>query len=114
MSSPFPGMDPYLEPFWRDVHHALVKQTVAEAGMVDLQNGHFLCEGLASTISNQSGPKSKASGIVSTDVIAVRPGFAAFLTNRIPLPSNPKPHHRKMSLTILRHAMVANVLGLRQ
>ena len=24
MSSPFPGMDPYLEPFWRDVHHRLV------------------------------------------------------------------------------------------
>ncbi|TVS10458.1 MAG: DUF4058 family protein [Planctomycetaceae bacterium] len=23
-SSPFPGMDPYLERFWRDVHHAMV------------------------------------------------------------------------------------------
>ena len=22
--SPFPGMDPYLERFWRDVHHRLV------------------------------------------------------------------------------------------
>ena len=22
--SPFPGMDPYLEQFWRDVHHALI------------------------------------------------------------------------------------------
>lgn len=24
MKSPFPGMDPYLEQFWRDVHHRLV------------------------------------------------------------------------------------------
>jgi hypothetical protein len=24
MASPFPGMDPYLERYWRDVHHRLV------------------------------------------------------------------------------------------
>ena len=24
MASPFPGMDPYLEPFWRDVHASLI------------------------------------------------------------------------------------------
>ena len=24
MRSPFPGMDPYLEQFWRDVHHRLI------------------------------------------------------------------------------------------
>ena len=24
MKSPFPGMDPYLEQHWRDVHHALI------------------------------------------------------------------------------------------
>ena len=24
MKSPFPGMDPYLEQYWRDVHHRLV------------------------------------------------------------------------------------------
>ncbi len=24
MNSPFPGMDPYLEQFWRDVHHGLI------------------------------------------------------------------------------------------
>lgn len=24
MKSPFPGMDPYLEQFWRDVHHGLI------------------------------------------------------------------------------------------
>ena len=24
MASPFPGMDPYLEQHWRDVHHNLI------------------------------------------------------------------------------------------
>src|SRR5438874_6255874 len=24
MPSPFPGMDPYLEQFWGDIHHALI------------------------------------------------------------------------------------------
>jgi len=24
MASPFPGMDPYLEQFWRDVHARLI------------------------------------------------------------------------------------------
>ncbi len=24
MHSPFPGMDPYLEPFWGDVHQRLI------------------------------------------------------------------------------------------
>jgi hypothetical protein len=24
MQSPFPGMDPYLEPHWGDVHHNLI------------------------------------------------------------------------------------------
>jgi hypothetical protein len=24
MRSPFPGMDPYLEQFWGDVHHRLI------------------------------------------------------------------------------------------
>ncbi len=24
MESPFPGMDPYLEPHWRSVHHRLI------------------------------------------------------------------------------------------
>jgi hypothetical protein len=24
MASPFPGMDPYLEPFWGDIHHTLI------------------------------------------------------------------------------------------
>lgn len=24
MASPFPGMDPYLEQFWRDVHASLI------------------------------------------------------------------------------------------
>ncbi|HYE16865.1 MAG TPA: DUF4058 family protein, partial [Tepidisphaeraceae bacterium] len=27
MTSPFPGMDPYLEPHWRDVHAALIAET---------------------------------------------------------------------------------------
>jgi hypothetical protein len=27
MKSPFPGMDPYLERHWRDVHHRLVTYT---------------------------------------------------------------------------------------
>jgi len=27
MKSPFPGMDPYLEQHWRDVHHALITYT---------------------------------------------------------------------------------------
>src|SRR5437867_8744257 len=25
MSSPFPGMDPYLERYWGDVHHSLIQ-----------------------------------------------------------------------------------------
>ncbi|MDP6502539.1 MAG: DUF4058 family protein [Planctomycetota bacterium] len=37
MPSPFPGMDPYLEYFWRDVHTALtvykwMDQMLKEAG----------------------------------------------------------------------------------
>jgi hypothetical protein len=24
MQSPFPGMDPYLEPLWGDVHHSMI------------------------------------------------------------------------------------------
>ena len=27
MTSPFPGMDPYLEQHWRDVHHNLITFT---------------------------------------------------------------------------------------
>ena len=27
MKSPFPGMDPYLEQYWRDVHHSLITYT---------------------------------------------------------------------------------------
>ena len=27
MRSPFPGMDPYLEQFWGDVHHRLITYT---------------------------------------------------------------------------------------
>ncbi len=33
MPSPFPGMDPYLESHWRDVHHSLITYTRAEQGL---------------------------------------------------------------------------------
>jgi hypothetical protein len=29
MRSPFPGMDPYLEPFWGDVHHTMINRSRA-------------------------------------------------------------------------------------
>ncbi len=29
MLSPFPGMDPYLEQFWGDVHHTLINRSRA-------------------------------------------------------------------------------------
>jgi hypothetical protein len=29
MRSPFPGMDPYLEPFWSDVHHTMIVRASA-------------------------------------------------------------------------------------
>ena len=29
MLSPFPGMDPYLEEFWGDVHHSMITHSVA-------------------------------------------------------------------------------------
>jgi hypothetical protein len=40
MRSPFPGMDPFLEPSWGDVHHGLIVyscealQRVLPAGLV--------------------------------------------------------------------------------
>ena len=39
MKSPFPGMDPYLERHWRDVHHRLItyaSDTIAAALPRDL------------------------------------------------------------------------------
>ena len=29
MLSPFPGMDPYLEEFWGDVHHSMIVRSAA-------------------------------------------------------------------------------------
>ena len=29
MRSPFPGMDPYLEQFWGDVHHTMINRSRA-------------------------------------------------------------------------------------
>ncbi|MBI3467684.1 MAG: DUF4058 family protein [Planctomycetes bacterium] len=39
MASPFPGMDPYLEPFWGDVHHRLI--TYACDQLQGLLPGHL-------------------------------------------------------------------------
>ena len=32
MKSPFPGMDPYLEQYWRDMHHRLITYTADVLG----------------------------------------------------------------------------------
>jgi len=73
-----------------------LEQTVAAAGITDLQYGHSLWDRATSAMSNQIGPQIIAWAIVKTDVETARPGIAEFLMHMATVPSSPSPLHNAM------------------
>ena len=59
MASPFPGMDPYLEQFWGDVHHALItyaRDQLQPEGQGILSEGD--CKFVDKTLVSECGLRS--------------------------------------------------------